>query len=75
MGVMARDQGDEFVVTSDRTLGESKNTHAAKKLSRTYLVWTGDSWSSVMADAKTFATAEAADEYIRVNSERVMKDG
>jgi hypothetical protein len=75
MGVMARDQGDVFVVTSDRILGEAKSPRAAKKMSSTYLVWTGESWSSVMADAQTFATAEAADEYIRVNSDRVMKDG
>ena len=75
MGVMARDQGDVFVVTSDRILGEAKSTRAAKKMSSTYLVWTGESWSSVMAEAKTFKTAEAADEYIRVNSDRVMKDG
>src|SRR4051812_19381134 len=75
MGVMARDQGDIFVVTSDRTLGEAKSIRAAKKMSSTYLVWTGESWSSVTADAKTFETAEAADDYIRANSERVMKDG
>ena len=75
MGVMARDQGNLFVVTSDRTLGEVKNTHVAKKMSRTYLVWTGESWSSVIAEAKTFETEDAADEYIRANSDRVMKDG
>jgi hypothetical protein len=75
MGVMARDQGDVFVVTSDRILGEAKNARAAKRMSSTYLVWTGESWTSVMGDAKTFVTAEAADEYIRVNSDRVMKDG
>jgi hypothetical protein len=75
MGVMARDQGDVFVVTSDRILGEAKNTRAAKKMSNIYLVWTGDSWSSIKTDAKTFETSEAADDYIRVNSNRVMKDG
>ena len=76
MGVMTRDQGGGgFVVTSDRILGEPKNTHAAKRISSTYLVWTGDRWSSDMIDAKTFTTQEAADEYIRANSERVMKDG
>jgi hypothetical protein len=75
MGVMTRDQGGGFVVTSDRLLGEAKSTRAAKKMSSTYLVWTGDNWSSVMTDAKTFETGEAADEYIRANSERVMKDG
>jgi hypothetical protein len=75
MGVMTRDQGEGFVVTSDQILGEAKSTRAAKKMSSTYLVWTGESWSSVMAEAKTFETADAADEYIRANSDRVMKDG
>ena len=75
MGVMSRDQGDVFVVTSDRILGEAKSLRAAKKMSNTYLVWTGESWSAVMADAKTFETQEAADDYIRANHERVMKDG
>jgi hypothetical protein len=75
MGVMTRDQGGRFVVTSDRILGEAKSIRVAKKMSSTYSVWTGDTWSSVMTDAMTFATAEAADDYIRANSDRVMKDG
>ena len=75
MGVMTRDRGDVFVITSDRIAGEAKSTRAAKNLSPTYLVWTGDEWSSAMTDAKTFATEDAADEYIKVNSSRIMKDG
>jgi hypothetical protein len=75
MGVMTRDRGDVFVITSDRTLGEAKSTRAAKKLSPTYLVWTGDGWSSVMIEAKTFQTEEEADEYIRANAGRVMQEG
>ncbi len=74
MGVMTRDRGEVFVITSDR-IGEVKNTRAAKNLSSTYLVWTGDSWSPTMTDAKTFATSDEADEYIRANSARVMLDG
>jgi hypothetical protein len=75
MGVMARSQGEVFVITSDRILGEAKNTRAAKKMSSTYLVWTGESWSSERTAAKTFVSGEAADEYVRANSDRVMKDG
>jgi hypothetical protein len=75
MGVMIRDRGEIFVITSDRILGEAKSTRAAKKMSSAYLVWTGDSWSSLMTDAKIFQTGEAADEYLRANSDRVMKDG
>jgi hypothetical protein len=74
MGVMTRDRGEVFVITSDQNLGGTKHTRVAKRLSGTYLVWTGDSWSSVMTDAQTFETEEAADEYMRANSDRVMKD-
>ena len=75
MGVMTRDRGEVFVITSDRTPGEVKSARTAKKLSTTYLVWTGDGWSAAMVDAKAFETEEAADEYIRANADRVMKDG
>lgn len=75
MGVMTRDRGDVFVITSDRVPGEAKSARAAKNLSPTYLVWTGDEWSAAMTDAKTFATEDAADDYIKANSSRVMKDG
>jgi hypothetical protein len=75
MGVMSRDRGEVFVITSDRSPGEIKTVRAAKKMSSTYQVWTGESWSPVMTDAKTFKTQKAADEYIKANSDRVMKDG
>jgi hypothetical protein len=75
MGVMTRDRGEVFVITSDRSPDDTPNKRAPKNLSDTYLVWTGDSWSSVMTDAKTFETEEAADEYIRANADRVMKYG
>jgi hypothetical protein len=75
MGVMTRDRGEVFVITSDRSPDETQNKRAPKKMSSTYLVWTGDRWSAVMTDAKTFETLEAADEYIRANSGRVMKAG
>jgi hypothetical protein len=75
MGVMTRDQGGGFVVTSDRSSDGIANKRAPKNLSSTYLVWTGNSWSTVMTDAKTFETEEAADDYIRANSDRVMRDG
>jgi hypothetical protein len=75
MGVMTRDRGEAFIITSDRNPDEAPSKRVAKKMSSTYLVWTGDRWSADMNDAKTFGTVDAADEYIRANSERVMKDG
>jgi hypothetical protein len=75
MGVMARERDKRFVITSDRTPDGASNKRAPRNLSDTYLVWTGDSWSPVMTDAKTFETMEAAENYIRANSDRVMKYG
>jgi hypothetical protein len=75
MGVMARERDKRFVITSDRQSDGASNKRAPRNLSDTYLVWTGISWSSVVADAETFDTMEAAEDYIRANSERVMKYG
>jgi hypothetical protein len=75
MGVMTRGQGELFVIASDRNPDYTLNKRAQRNLSDTYLVWTGDSWSSVTTDAKTFETTEAAGDYIRATSDRVMKDG
>jgi hypothetical protein len=75
MGVVARKRDERFVVTSDRNPGVAANKRAPSDLSDTYLVWTGDSWSSVMTDAETFDTMEAAEDYIRANSDQVMKYG
>jgi hypothetical protein len=75
MGVMARMRDERFVIASDRNPDGSANKRAPRTLTDTYLVWTGDSWSSVMTDAETFDTIEAAEEYILANSDRVMKYG
>ncbi len=76
MGVMAREQGELFVITSDRTVGDSPSKTAPKKQNAEfYKVWTGVKWSTITADAKTFEAIEQADEYIRENSSRVMENG
>jgi hypothetical protein len=76
MGVMAREQSGLFVITSDRTLGDSPSKTAPKKpRDDVYQVWTGDKWSTITSDAKTFDAIEEADDYIRENSVRVMHNG
>ena len=76
MGVMAREQGELYVITSDRTVGDSPSKTAPKKQNdEFYHVWTGVKWSTITADAKTFEAIEEADEYIRENSSRVMENG
>jgi hypothetical protein len=76
MGVMAREQGELFVITSDRTLGDSPSKTAPKKPNaEVYQVWTGDKWSTTMTDAITFEEIEEVDEYIRRNSGQIMENG
>ena len=76
MGVMAREQGELYVITSDRTLGDSSSKTAPKKSNDgVYQVWTGDKWSTITTDAITFEAIEEADEYIKENSGRLMENG
>ena len=76
MGVMAREQGEFYVITSDRTLGDSPSKTAPKKPNdEVYQVWTGDKWSTITTDAITFEAIEEADEYIRKNSGQIMENG
>jgi hypothetical protein len=76
MGVMAREQGELYVITSDRTLGDSPSKTAPKKPKDwVYRVWNGDKWSTITTDAITFEAIDEADEYIRENSGRLMENG
>jgi hypothetical protein len=73
MGVMARKAGEEFIITSDRVVGEVPSVRAPKKrVAEVYQVWTGHAWSPTMTDAKTFTTLDVADEYVRANYGQVM---
>lgn len=76
MGVMAREQDEFYVITSDRTFGDSPSKVAPKRqYDGVYRVWTGDQWSKVETDAITFEAIEAADDYIKENSGRLMENG
>lgn len=73
MGIMARKAGEQFILTSDRIAGDlPKKAAPRRQLVEVYQVWTGDKWSTTLADAKTFTTIDVADEYIRANYTRVM---
>ena len=68
MGILTRKQGDEFVITSDRTADEIPTKRAPKRTRLdVYEVWTGDHWSAAVTDAKTFDTLDNADDYVRAN--------
>jgi hypothetical protein len=73
MGILTRRQDNVFVITSDRTLGASPTARAPARLPEDYQVWTGQRWSTTQADAVTFASLEAADEYVRANFSKVTE--
>lgn len=76
MGVMPREQDDLYVITSDRTVGDSPSKTAPKqRKDAVYRVWTGDKWSTLTTDAKTFEALEEADDYISENTDRLMNNG
>ena len=76
MGVMVREQGERFVITSDRRSGDSPSKVAPKKPNDgVFQVWTGNKWSTITADAITFEAIEEADDYIRENSGQLMENG
>ena len=67
MGIMTRKQGNDYVISSDRDSAEAPTNRAPKKRSDVYEVWTGDRWSTLMTEAKTFDTLDDADEYVRAH--------
>ena len=67
MGIMTRQQGDTFVITSDRAFGSSPTNRAPTRLTEVYEVWTGSCWSKAREDAISFTSLDAADEYVRAN--------
>jgi hypothetical protein len=71
MGILTRQQDDVFVITSDRAAAAAPTTRAPARLMEAYEVWTGTSWSTSRVDAITFASLDAADEYVRANFAKV----
>jgi hypothetical protein len=71
MGILTRQQGDAFVITSDRTADAVASRQAPRRLSDVYQVWTGVAWSTNMAEALSFVSLDAADEYVRANFSKV----
>ena len=68
MGILTRKQGGDFVISSDRWATDAPTSRAPKmRPSNSLAVWTGESWSDVMTDAKTFETLDDADEYVKAN--------
>jgi hypothetical protein len=71
MGIMTRKQGDVYLITSDQFLGAAPTNRAPKRSAGLGLVWTGAAWSEEVAEAKSFATSDEADDYTRANYARL----
>jgi hypothetical protein len=72
MGIMTCKQGTEYVIGSDRSATDAPTNRPPKgRPSGSLEVWTGETWSAVMTDAKTFGTLNDADEYVRANFSKV----
>jgi hypothetical protein len=71
MGILTRKQGEQFVISSDHTLSGVTNQRPPRRLSEPYQVWTGSIWSLDIAEAVTFNSLDDADEYVRVNYQKL----
>ncbi len=72
MGILTLEQDGKFVISSDRGMEEAPLKRAPKRgPSAHYQVWTGDAWSLSRADAMTFSSLDAADEYVKANYRRL----
>jgi hypothetical protein len=71
MGILTRQLGEAYIITSDTVTDEAPRKRAPRRMTGKYRVWTGDGWSTDMSAAKTFASMEQADEYVRANYARV----
>jgi len=71
MGIMTRQVGEEYIITSDTVIDEAPRKRAPRRMTAKYRVWTGDGWSTDTAAAKTFSSMDQADEYVRANYARV----
>ncbi len=68
MGILTLQQGDKYVISSDRSMTDAPVNRPPKgRPSGNYQVWTGDKWSLVKTDAMVFRTMDEADEYVKAN--------
>jgi hypothetical protein len=71
MGILTRKQGEQFVISSDRTTAGVVSQRPPRRMSEPYQVWTGSIWSANNEEAVTFNSLDDADEYVRVNYQKL----
>jgi hypothetical protein len=71
MGILTRQQGESFVISSDHNPSDPPSRRRPGRLDQPYQVWTGADWSSNINDAMLFESLDEADDYVRANYARV----
>jgi hypothetical protein len=72
MGILTRQQGVQFIISSDQELDQKGAKRAPRIQSDVYRVWTGFDWSTNQSDALSFDSLDDADEYVRANYNKVV---
>jgi hypothetical protein len=72
MGILTRQQGAQYVISSDQDLDQKGTKRAPRNQSDVYQVWTGTQWSTDVAEALCFDSLDEADEYVRANYQKVV---
>jgi hypothetical protein len=71
MGILTRQHGVKFVISSDLVPGAAMAKKAPRLRPDTYEVWTGAGWSASVEDAIGFDSLDEADEYVRANYSKI----
>jgi hypothetical protein len=72
MGVLTRQQGTQYVISSDLEPDQKGNKRAPRIQDGIYQVWTGAEWSTNLSNALSFDSLDEADEYVRANFSRLV---
>ena len=67
MGILTRQVGTKYVISSDRAIDGVTTKRAPRLRAEFFQVWTGTAWSVDVAEALVFESLDAADEYVKVN--------
>jgi hypothetical protein len=71
MGILTRKHGEEFVISSDHGAPTASSARAPRRMNDIYQVWTGSEWSANIDDAVRFGSLDDADDYVRVNYQKL----
>lgn len=72
MGILTRQLGTHFIISSDQDLDQKGTKRAPRFQSDVYRVWTGMDWSTNQSEALSFESLDDADEYVRANYSKVV---